>query len=287
MPTTGAESADPITVFKYGSRYIYDILKKKRIYVSAAHELNDPFELSPNIDPECYSEETLRAGLHKETAIEYCYEMEAKSKGIPMSVFRVNYFASIDARLEIVKKNAAQNAKDAKAKFAQLFNEHWRLFCVSRRNNSILMWSHYADNHRGAVIEFDLSHSPFNELEEFMRPVTYQNEKANFLYSPVKGKFHSSILEVACTKSKDWEYEEETRMLFPVTAFDSRNFVYFEPHAIRHVYFGAKIRSDTRANLEILLHSPELRHVGITQTSVSADFYRLDFTLIRPACRVS
>ncbi len=275
--------APSVPVFKYGSKYIRDILKEKRIYVSAADELNDPFELSPNIDPECYSDETLWAALHKESTIEYGYEVEAKPKGISMSAFRINYFATIYSRLEMVKKNAEEHSKDAKAKFAQLFNQHWRLFCVSRRNDSILMWSHYAEQHRGAVIEFNLNHSPFNQLEDYIRPVTYQNEKANFLYSPVKQKFGTSILEVACTKSKDWKYEEETRMLFPVTALDSKNFVYFDPLAIHHVYFGARIQADIKANIEILLHSPELRHVGITQTSISSDFYRLDFTLIRPA----
>src|SRR3954471_5525958 len=41
---------------------------------------------------------------------------------------------------------------------------------LSERWNSVLMWSHYADNHRGVCIEFDLAEGSYPSLQ----PVNYR-----------------------------------------------------------------------------------------------------------------
>src|SRR5262249_18594437 len=54
----------------------------------------------------------------------------------------------------------------------QKMKDTYRILCLSAVHDNILMWSHYADCHRGAVLEFGPvkeSNSPFL----FARPVTY------------------------------------------------------------------------------------------------------------------
>ncbi|HEN3627466.1 TPA: DUF2971 domain-containing protein, partial [Yersinia enterocolitica] len=44
--------------------------------------------------------------------------------------------------------------------FKKLWHDHisdYRILCLSTENNNILMWSHYADYHKGAVIEIDIN----------------------------------------------------------------------------------------------------------------------------------
>ena len=40
------------------------------------------------------------------------------------------------------------------------FNDDTAIFCMSQVWDSILMWAHYADSHKGFVVGFDMSH-PF------------------------------------------------------------------------------------------------------------------------------
>jgi len=40
-------------------------------------------------------------------------------------------------------------------------NRRIGIFCLSRKSDSLLMWSHYADQYAGAVVEFDAAHELF------------------------------------------------------------------------------------------------------------------------------
>jgi hypothetical protein len=40
-------------------------------------------------------------------------------------------------------------------------NRRIGIFCLSRKSDSLLMWSHYADQYAGAVVEFDAAHEFF------------------------------------------------------------------------------------------------------------------------------
>ncbi|MBT2912543.1 DUF2971 domain-containing protein [Vibrio anguillarum] len=44
------------------------------------------------------------------------------------------------------------------------------ILCLSRNPNSLLMWSHYADEYKGVVVEFDEAHEFFTGLF----PVSYE-----------------------------------------------------------------------------------------------------------------
>src|SRR5690606_16157022 len=80
-----------------------------------------------------------------------------------------------------------------------------------------IMWSHYAQEHRGAVLEFDTGELPFSQLgSNMIVEVLYTNEKANFLHDPKEGtktrgtaKFARALFDVARRKAPDWAYEEE------------------------------------------------------------------------------
>ena len=39
------------------------------------------------------------------------------------------------------------------------------IFSLSKVPDNILMWSHYADSHKGIVLEFDSNHAYFNKFK--------------------------------------------------------------------------------------------------------------------------
>ncbi len=86
--------------------------------------------------------------------------------------------------------------------------------CFSKNMNEILMWSHYADNHRGVCIEYEITDEEV--IKGRLIEVKYNNELSIFdkiermpsghlsLNTTTNGKF-------LITKFKNWSYEEELR----------------------------------------------------------------------------
>jgi hypothetical protein len=101
------------------------------------------------------------------------------------------------------------------------------MLCLTKNFNNILMWAHYADNHKGAVVGFDISHSFFNSKEKFytftcgeleedidlmgvgsIRPIDYLTTRRQISYGDYYG-----LEELFFAKSIHWKYEEEYRIL--------------------------------------------------------------------------
>lgn len=83
-----------------------------------------------------------------------------------------------------------------------------RVCCFSESNNNNLMWSHYANYHKGLCIGFEF-------------PIKYKNDfvlyAVNYLNTLEKVKFTEDTLRVIyywiTTKSPDWSYEKEIRAI--------------------------------------------------------------------------
>jgi hypothetical protein len=82
------------------------------------------------------------------------------------------------------------------------------ILCLSRNPNSLLMWSHYADEYKGAVIEFDDTHEFFTGLF----PVSYEQNRPKIDFSLLQDSSEHIRLSELCYKPKEWEYENEVRI---------------------------------------------------------------------------
>ncbi len=135
-----------------------------------------------------------------------------------------------------------------------------RVLCLSKTDRSLLMWSHYANQHRGVVLGFDS-----RTLEtEFQRPF----EKVEYPESPpelldYQAWIRSTVLgterprlpdtrKLALTKFSDWRYEKEWRFVWinaPGTLGDYED-TPFERTALVELVFGC--RADTSRSKELL-----------------------------------
>ena len=111
-----------------------------------------------------------------------------------------------------------------------LYSEYTRPFermgiiSFSEGKEDDVMWGHYADNHRGMVIEFDTRSSMFAEkagvdaLREFRRVKYRQHRLA--AYNTVNAVLCDTVIQVpdehslAFTKSDRWNYEMEHRLVY-------------------------------------------------------------------------
>ncbi|MFG6244988.1 DUF2971 domain-containing protein [Vibrio diabolicus] len=102
---------------------------------------------------------------------------------------------------------------DAKAKM----DANIGILSLSRRWDSALMWSHYATSHSGICIGFNREHDFFKQGND-------KNDNGNFIFKPVTYSEQRSLvpgsrlnksqsISVLCTKSLDWQYEQEERAI--------------------------------------------------------------------------
>lgn len=106
--------------------------------------------------------------------------------------------------------------------------------CFSKKYNNILMWSHYADYHRGICFKFDLDKISTNGC---FSDIQYVRSKPHFDFTnpnddPFKWFFYKSTI---------WRYEQEIRSLIipPLKAKSERyRKVHFPKEALKEIIFG-------------------------------------------------
>jgi hypothetical protein len=84
------------------------------------------------------------------------------------------------------------------------FIESLAVLCLTDKRDDLLMWAHYAGNHRGICVGFDSEAEPFDTARE----VSYSKQRAAISDDHRSG--YEELVQIALlTKSKHWEYERE------------------------------------------------------------------------------
>lgn len=112
------------------------------------------------------------------------------------------------------------------------------ILCFSKYWKNPLLWSHYADKHRGIALGFDVP-------ESSLKPVRYvaRMDKINLLSDEISQKQVTIFLDrLRYTKFKDWQYEDEVRQFFDLHALSEQGGLYFVPFSqdllLREVILG-------------------------------------------------
>lgn len=98
--------------------------------------------------------------------------------------------------------------------FTQDFRDLGVISLTETRDN-LLMWAHYADNHHGMAVEYDLRHPFFTELDgkaERLAPVVYRKQRSWDLYPDPTNPELVDLYGILFEKSDEWIYEKEHRV---------------------------------------------------------------------------
>jgi hypothetical protein len=107
-------------------------------------------------------------------------------------------------------QNIKKIASEASAEIHRVMADT-TIFCVSETHDNILMWSRYAANHTGAVIEFRALLEADSPLLS-ARPVRYSKDMPRLSYDILMDSVQarSEILDtITLSKSEVWAYEKE------------------------------------------------------------------------------
>ena len=87
--------------------------------------------------------------------------------------------------------------------------------CFSESDDSLLMWAHYADNHRGMCVEYELP--KIASLLKFSPvPIIYATERVSFDSLTLENPRYDAtnvFIKSITTKSPEWAYEKEWRII--------------------------------------------------------------------------
>lgn len=269
------------TIFKYLDCTGTPILADSELRISNPSKLNDPFEAIPWIKPP--STEDILNKLSEPGILEVAtplllqrHEIAHPSEAETYLKTNMVDFAN---RLyaESRQKPSLADPLHLREEIAELFG----FTSFSATPVDILMWSHYADKHKGFVLGF----SPRIFGEEYPREVIYSShriEYSPFLNSATRDYLFFKILR---TKSLHWAYERELRSVLPWSACHKKDdgFFYhsFLATDLKCLIFGSKCTPDTKNRLvkEIETKYP---HAEIYETSINPYRYELDlYELVR------
>lgn len=166
-----------------------------------------------------------------------------------------------------------------------------RCLCLSGQNDNILMWSHYADHHKGVVIELSVAE---NESEKdplwLAQPVRYINKPEplynNELFDEILGitlKTHKAYLDIfGYVKYDVWKYENEWRVLELKEDSNRDLFEDNKYHAstISSIIFGCNCPDKKISELINLVQTKCTHKIKFKKASKNQLQYKLDFTVI-------
>lgn len=127
--------------------------------------------------------------------------------------------------------------------------EFFTVASFSKGFSNLLMWSHYAEQHKGIVIGYDTRcfRRLFPTGTNFV-PVCYSVERYSI---PLDLESQLDVLEaVVTTKAKVWEYEDEWRSVVldnnKNTLMNGYRTEQLLPHEIQEIYIGVCATDETR-----------------------------------------
>ncbi len=164
------------------------------------------------------------------------------------------------------------------------------IFCATRNKNNLLMWSHYADQHKGVALGFrqDVARDSFLRLLE---PVSYSNIRPKFYrpFDPLVRSTPSSdpdamrafTRSLTHVKSTEWAYEEEVRVVDPSCIPEGQDAIFQPYYPTELVELNIGLRLTGAARDELIAAAAALnKDVSIFQARMTAGTYSLSFERI-------
>jgi hypothetical protein len=241
-------------------------------------ELNDPFESAFLIKGQ--SEREAFVAPMRDILRSMLIARGDDPDGAGMSEFMDSVMGRVEKRTE-----ALFSPQMLGKNLADLVNRSQGVFSMSRVNDNLLMWSHYASSHAGFVLGLDETHEFFHHDNVRGKPTCPQN----VVYSSLRNAAQVVDFEreLLYRKSIDWAYEEEVRLVkdFEIDIPKIRGYPLDKVHlyclpseCIKEVYIGANMTKPNRDDVLELISSRKIK-AKVYDAYISSEKYELRFRI--------
>lgn len=250
----------PSSIFKYREANEYSIknLEEDTVWLSDPNNFNDPYDCAHTTDYQVIAKHRSKEYFNdfitkKEIHLTEKEKKELESNDDPFSEL-INIIIS---REPIEKREAFRLMvlqikdkldQDLVISTSNQIAGSFRVCSFSERNDSMLMWAHYAKYHEGFCIEYDLENLPYMDYRRrFLYPVIYSDDMfdaTNFFKLNIDDKnFNPLHLKLSSLiKAKDWSYEKEWRLVFDHDLMQGKQS--YDMYKPKNVYLGSRIKEE-------------------------------------------
>jgi|GEM_PF-1811635 len=221
-------------LYQYHKRldYALDTIANKRLYFCAPSDFNDPFDCRPKFSLLFHRNE-------------------------PEDVWRRYFFLLVKYQYPDISDEEACKQADVALLKGKHRNKQWlreadegnrkalkdtflRICCFSKSPRNAMMWAHYADNHKGVVLQFKesymydngASYGGFN-VEYYRRPIPLKRY-VKAMEETERGDITAFARLIYCSKSYEWQTEEEVRF------FSQKRYVPYSETMLTGILFGSE-----------------------------------------------
>lgn len=183
----------------------------------------------------------------------------ARSYGIHEDVDEISLLTLM---CQLLDSNQVDNARKISDEFSRvncewekIIDEQYRVGCLCTDYKNRLMWSHYAEGHKGFCIEYDFNIGCDYMKDILILPVVYSRERIKFPWeiALVSDKVNKSINKEAgykiirslLTKDEVWNYENEWRII--LAGDSSSGNIKMPP--VSCIYIGALCNQENKKTL--------------------------------------
>lgn len=243
----------PKKLFRYRSlseEFTFENLKKNKLWISSPDKFNDPYDTFINLDIDLFLEEFWKNDPELKEEIS---ELSGKERRI------------LRRYIEREKENCEKEIK----KEIENLRKTIGIACFSESYDNILMWSHYADYHKGICLEYDFAE--INMMtNSILLPIIYENKFEHLInYIDIKkDKIDTEeAMKLFLIKYTGWQYENEWRIIDS----DESNCLINTP-VPTVIYLGCKIDHNQRMKLEKIARS---MNIPVKCMRMSTKYYKL------------
>lgn len=207
-----------------------EIINKQELFFAGIESFNDPFDGRVHLQFHGKINEIKAAQIRTQYTMNL--KKENKYEGI-----------TFDAAQKLVNEKITDefiiNKEEIDARIGRIQNAHnlKGVLSLSSKNDNILMWSHYTFNHKGVCFGFE-----FNETFPKGKKVKYQTH-----YDDIWGWLYTDeeiVDRILYSKSIDWEYEDEYRMVR-----DSIGVETFNLDSLKEIVFGSMMCQEDKIEI--------------------------------------
>jgi len=231
---SNSDMTEPAFLYKYCKfnkdhiEYTERIFTHSEIYLCSPAEFNDPFDSKPIIICDLVEGQNLITLLEK-------YKKKAENKGLPWNEPEIQKkLQAMIARKDFSQLNEPLTLSHRKS------IEGLGVFCMTKKRDDILMWSHYSDAHTGFCLEFDATTKFFARALNVIYEEHRQCINAFDSYTP------QQLADKLLTKAKDWKYEKEWRIVDHINGQGTQK---FPEEALTGVIMGCRISKDNKEKI--------------------------------------
>jgi len=216
-------------------RFTRRIITESELFFSCPLDLNDPFE-----------------GY-------FAFDRVDFGAAVPALAAQFTQATGEAHRQEALQQHLPSILESYRLKTREDYLRNVGIVSLTARNDSTLMWAHYADSHRGLCFEFDLTVGAHWGVA--IVPVIYSEQCLVGKVSDM-GSLSEVMTASVYHKSADWAYEKEWRFIH----FKGCGARKFPPRMLSGVIFGSQVSSDIGQEifneLKAYPHAVNIGHAG-------------------------